>query len=143
MPIYAEDSWVAGRAQVNGHELIIRARSHRPSAELRATCPHLLIIAWKFGETPTGMPTPDENARALELEAALDEGIRVGIDGTEPGVLAAVITGNGGKEWLYYTSDADRFMEAFNLAVSGREPYPLEFEGFVDAEWKALAELVG
>lgn len=143
MTIYPEDSWVAGRAQVNGQELLIRARSQRPSAELRAMCPHLLIIAWKFGENPTSMPTPEENARALELEAALAAGIHVGIDGTEPGVLAAVITGNGGKEWLYYTSDPDRFMAAFNLAVSGREPYPLDFEGFVDSEWKALAELVG
>lgn len=155
MPIYPEDSWVAGRAQVNGHELVIRARAQRPTAELRAACPHLLIVTWKFGETSTGMPTAEEDARVLELEASLDAGmyagmhagmhagVHAGIDGTEAGVLAAVITGNGGKEWLYYTSDPDRFMEAFNLAVSGREPYPLAFEGLVDTEWKALAELVG
>lgn len=57
------------------------------------------------------------------------------------GVQAACITGNGTREWRYYTYDTDEFMAKLNAGLGGHPAYPLHIQLFSDPEWMGLSEL--
>ncbi len=51
-------------------------------------------------------------------------------------------TGNGLKELVYYTSDRERFMAAFNTALSDHPQFPLEIVFNDDPKWDDFRELL-
>lgn len=137
--VYSTDSWRAARGSWDGADYLLRTRESLPEVGVRVRWNQVVFVRWTFAKSVAGMPSPEDNERCLAFEQAVDAHLtRVGL-----GVLVAVVTGNGAKEWRFYTHTHDDFMHAFNAALVGHERYPLEIESFVDDEWRALSELLG
>lgn len=83
------------------------------------------------------MPTPEESQEMNQFEDALESSIEIKV-----GIQAASITGNGNKEWRYYTYDKDQFMSELNSGLANHKPYPVQITLYADPEWDALAELL-
>jgi hypothetical protein len=94
-------------------------------------------ISWLYSGT-TDYPPREENQKQLAFETALDD--LSGMNGFSE--LVQVSTGRGKKEWLYYTSDQERFMRDFNALLAGHEPYPIQINFYEDPEWKLWSEIV-
>lgn len=136
--IYKEDDWSIGEAQINGLLLIVRSRSKLPSIPDMQIYENLIIISWPYSANELGMPVPEENQSTIQFEDAIEKALEaVGV-----GVQAACITGNGTKEWRYYTYDTDEFMSKLNRGLAGHPVYPIELQFFKDPEWGALSELL-
>lgn len=73
------------------------------------------------------------------LESALESCIEQQDIGTQ----AISLTGNGAREWRYYTSDPQKFMHALNSGLREQGPFPIDLQLFQDPDWLALAEFVG
>lgn len=54
--------------------------------------------------------------------------------------LVQVSTGNGMKEWLFYSRDQAAFMELMNTLLRGHPMYPLEIKFYADPEWQIWSE---
>jgi hypothetical protein len=94
----------------------------------------LTVIAWRYGRAENnGMPLPAVNSQMVDLEHAIDS-----IQESELCVQVYSRTGNGLKELVYYISDRDEFIKAFNEALAHHPRYPLEIEFFNDPEWGDL-----
>ena len=130
----AADGWSVARSQDpdNGRLLILRFRSSRPP-EL-ASCPNLVAIVWPY-ESADGMPTRAERTRMNELEDLLE----AAIESSKRGILTAVVTGNGVREWQYYAQDADVFLKSVNQALAGRPVFPVQISAEDDPEATAFA----
>jgi hypothetical protein len=115
---------------------VIRIRTERPDLDQIETYDTAISITWRY-ETPSGMPSPELNERQMHLDRALDD------LSSDNGFsyLMEVATGLGKKEWVYYSSDRERFMEEFNRLLAGHEPYPIEIEFFDDPEWTIWREV--
>jgi hypothetical protein len=50
-------------------------------------------------------------------------------------------TGNGVKEFAIYIADRERFMSAFNEALSKHPRYPLDINFYEDVAWKDYQEM--
>ena len=136
--IYKEDNWSLGEAQINGLPLIVRTRSRLPAIPDREIYENLIIISWPYTANESGMPQPEENQRTIQFEDALEKALAPkGV-----GVQAACLTGNGSKEWRYYTYDTDEFVARLNQGLADHPPYPIELQMFKDPEWDALGELL-
>ena len=136
--IYKDDDWSVGQAQIGGLPLIIRTRSKLPSLPDMAIYEHLIIISWPYSANESGMPQHEDNQNTIRFEDALEKAL----EAKGLGVQAACITGNGSKEWRYYTYDTGEFMSRLNQGLTGHPVYPIELKMFKDPEWGALAELL-
>jgi hypothetical protein len=137
--IYTQDKWSVGHFVQNDAPMIVRARETLPTKADRETHGHLVLIKWPYTAGVNGMPNADDAKRMQELERTLE----ANIEAHEVGIHALSLTGNGSREWRYYTHDPQKFMEALNRGLQGQEKFPIDLELLQDTEWLALAEFIG
>ena len=53
-----------------------------------------------------------------------------------------VRTGFGKRDWLFYTTNQERFLNTFNRLLSGHESYPIQVLLQEDPEWDIWHEIV-
>lgn len=137
---YDDDHWTVGEAVAeDGVSMIVRFRSHLPSAETRADWRHLVQIGWSCESADEdGMPDDVESG----LQDAFEDALLAKVDASGDGAQVASLTGGGVREWRYYTRDPEAFFASLNEALSSHPEYPLEFAVFDDPEWEGLAELL-
>lgn len=125
------DWWTTASGQQDGLPVLYCYRQNRPNAADHRDYPHALRVRWSFDRhARSGMPPDAVNALQREFEAAIEP---VGEGGY--GYLMLVITGNGRKEWLYYVSDLDAWLDHFNACLDDHEPYPIAIDDWPDPEW--------
>ncbi|QQV76997.1 DUF695 domain-containing protein [Sphingomonas aliaeris] len=138
MPVRNPEDWTLAQGKAGGNGTIIRALARVPMAEQRAARPVLVSITWAYdGEATGGMPPRPVYDRIEGFEnvlfAALDEG--------DWATEAAAITGNGARQWRFYTANAEDFIDRFTKALAGETIYPIELEAVDDPEWQGLRDV--
>jgi hypothetical protein len=134
-----QESGIIGEAKEDGLPVIYKLVDESPSAEVRNRYRWLTVVSWKYDRSVrNGMPPEDTNKQMIALEHAIED--------LERGALcrhAYSRTGNGLKEFVYYISDRDRFMDAFNNALSEHPPYPIEISFYEDPPWEEFERIRG
>jgi hypothetical protein len=54
--------------------------------------------------------------------------------------LVLVSTGEGLREWTYYTGSTERFMSSMNQTLRSEPPFPLEIHVGSDPEWRVYED---
>jgi hypothetical protein len=80
------------------------------------------------------MPTPEESEQMADFENRFCESV----EHEATAILAAVLTFDGARQWVFYTRDVQKCGERLNSS----EPYPLELTAEQDPEWAYLREKV-
>lgn len=136
-----EERWAIAEGTVeNGLPYIIRFREDLPNEETRKKLSTLIIVSWVFEfDDGSGMPTSEIAGQMEDFEDLIDEAL------IEKGTarLMTVFTGDGLREWQFYTDDDEFFMQKFNEVLEGKPVLPLEIESFVDENWDAYNEYIG
>ena len=128
---------IIGETKEDGLPVLYRFVDESPSQETRERFGWLTVISWKYDRTVrNGLPPEDTNKRMLALERAID-----GLEEAALCCLAYSRMGNGLKELVYYISERDRFMNAFNNALSEHPRYPIEINFYEDREWEDFEKL--
>lgn len=94
-------------------------------------------VTWPY-TSDSPMPTKDVQAQQNAFDIALDE-LSGGNGYAE---LVQVSTGNGVKEWLYYTTDVEAFGASFNRLLEGHPRYPVTLQFEQDPEWRIWGDFV-
>jgi hypothetical protein len=136
--IFSDDAWWIGEGFSDGNPIVIRARESLPAQPDREIYRHLLIVSWKYSPKPSGMP----ETQVHSAMCAFEDAVEATVEKAGTGVQAASITGNGSKEWRYYTYDPGEFMSQLNDALTGQPAHPLDIQMFDDPDWDALGELI-
>lgn len=134
-----EEKGVIGRVYENGAPVIYKFDNEFPEDAVRSTLTWLMVISWRYdGSSNNGMPLDDENQRMTTLEGAIEEHIE------DDKVLrhAYSRTGNNLKELVYYISDQEQFLQAFNKALSDHPRYPIEINFYQDSDWEDFKRLL-
>jgi len=133
----AEDTWTVGQIKINGRPVIYKFLSQLPDEKEKLNW--LTVVAWKYdGSSNNGMPPKEINNSMIKLEDALEK-----IDGDgQIYEMAYTATGNNLKEFVYYISNQEEFMENFNNALSGHPRYPLAINFYEDSNWSDLSKLL-
>jgi hypothetical protein len=136
---HGQEIGIIGETKEDGLTVIYKFVDETPSQETRERFGWLTVISWKYDRTVrNGLPPEDTNKQMIALEQA--------IDGLEEAALcrhAYSRTGNGLKELVYYISERDRFIGAFNDALSEHPRYPIEINFYEDREWEDFEKLRG
>lgn len=122
--------------QVTGENAIFRIRESRPSIPEIRSFTRAISISWRY-DSDSGMPSPETKAAMDTFEDAIDK--LTWFNGFSE--LMYVATGGGDREWLFYSSDQERFMSELNELLAGHPAFPLEIEFYDDPEWRVWGEI--
>lgn len=135
----AQELGIIGEWKEDGLTVIVKFVDELPDQETRERFRWLTVISWKYDRNVrNGMPPESMNEQMIALEDAIEE--------LEKAALcrhAYSRTGNGLKELVYYISNQERFMAAFNDALREHPRYPLEIKFYEDHEWADFQKLRG
>lgn len=134
-----EEKGVIGRVYEDGLPVIYKFVNELPQDSVRSNLSWLTVISWKYdGESNNGMPLNDDNQRMIVLEDTIEDHIEN--DQVHRHVYSR--TGNNLKEFVYYINDQDKFLEAFNKALSGQPRYPIAINFYQDVGWEDFKRLL-
>ena len=120
--------------------VIVRYLQERVPDKTRRTYGDLLTIQWKYEVLmANGMPTRDQSHQMDIFEGALLKSIEY----SGKGILTAVITQDGTREWMMYISEPEKARKLVHGLVATVEGDPVTIEIDADARWKGLSELTG
>ena len=125
------DLWAMAEGENNDKPLMIRFRSELRKVEDVSGYPDLLLVNWNYESDPQGLPT-ESDVEAIDdfedlLLAALEHDCQT--------VLVCVITNDGSRQWVFYSSDIHEAETRINSMPQKPKAYPIELLADDDAEW--------
>ena len=135
-PSLADDLWSVAQLERNGKPLLVRYRSERPPGVERAAFSFLLSATWTYQPNEFALPSANE----MELMDRFEDALASALETSHTAHLMVILTGNGERDWLWYTSGEAEAMRHVNQALKGHQPYPVQFSVQKDRGWKAYAQ---
>lgn len=92
---------------------------------------------WDYDPQPDGLPC-DSDAKLMEqaTDALLAEFRK-----DKVGVLTGIYTGDGRRDWVFYTKNLAIFGNVFNRALAPLPTIPIVVEAASDPEWEEYLEM--
>lgn len=134
---YTDKWWSYPAEAENGRTIIVTGRDDieqfRDSGKYR----YRIDVSWEYRSLPDGMPEEDE-ARLMEeaTDALLDS-----FKKDRVAVMTGIYTGDGKREWIFYTRSLPIFQKVFNLALEPLDAIPLVIEASDDPDWEEYTEM--
>ena len=129
--IVKNDQWSIAEGTHNDLPLMIRFRNKLSPDSGVSNHPQLIRIFWNYSPHESGMPSADDSQSMEIFENRLVDALETDLSG----VLAAAITTNGYREWVWYCLSTDVFAERLHNMPQETDPYPIEIEAENDPKW--------
>ena len=134
----SEELWSVAQGEKNGQPLLIRFRNEPPQGVDAKAYPLLLSCTWSYRANGAGMP----DAKELERMTRFEEAVESALEGSQSGYLMVVLTGNGDRDWLFYSRGEEESMRQVNQGLKGHPVYPVEFSAQRDPQWRAWRQFL-
>jgi hypothetical protein len=72
----------------------------------------------------------------------LEDALEATLEKKQVCLQTASRTGNGRREWNYYTRSEERFMSALNRALGHLPPFPIEIRFYEEPDWDSFQDLL-
>lgn len=129
--------WSAPLEGIGGHTVIVTGRDNMDKQMNSGKFPFVVRVSWKYNSLPDGMPD-DMDA---EIMGRVTEAIEDTFRKDKAAFLVAIYTGDGRRDWLFYTGNLAIFGKVFNRALADIETIPLEIEAQSDPDWEEYKEM--
>lgn len=129
--------WTAPTEAENGKTILVTGRDYLDEIIAKEKYIYRVTVSWDYHSLPSGMPEDDE-ARLMEqaTDAFISEFKKDKI-----AYLTGIYTGDGRREWIFYTSNLNIFGRVFNRALADIEQLPLAIEAQEDRDWEEYREM--
>lgn len=133
------EQWCLATGEDEGNALIYRIRLNAPTFAHKSDFHYLLLFLWAY-DAPScqGMPSNEDAERMTDLENL----IQPAIEDAGQGFLAAIVTGNGIREWQWYVRQPDAILALVNKALGHLETYPIEISFQDDPDWSIYGQFL-
>jgi hypothetical protein len=136
-PTATNDKWTVAQGEKNGRPLLIRYRNERPQGVEQSAFPFLLSATWTYQPNEFGLPSAEE----METMDKFEDALVSGLEGSRTAHLMVVLTGNGERDWLWYTRGEKQAMSQVNQSLKGHARYPgVQFSVQSDQAWQAYSQ---
>ncbi len=132
-----DDRWSVAHGVAGIAPYIIRFRMPVLSPPDTAGYPERLTIFWPYAEESSGALPSDADTAALE---EFEERLCAALEHDGHAIVTAVLTFDGARQWVVYTSDFRKCGERIGAMPQNKEPYPIDMEAANDPDWKYLRD---
>jgi predicted DNA-binding transcriptional regulator len=135
-----QSRWGLALGEDQQSPVIVRYLQVSVPNKTRRTFGDLMSIQWNYEVLRTnGMPTRDQSHEMDIFEGA----VLKRIEHSGKGILTAVVTQDGSREWMLYVSEPEDVHKLVEELISKVEGNPVTIEVSPDTKWKGLSELTG
>ncbi|MBD5204074.1 MAG: DUF695 domain-containing protein [Bacteroidales bacterium] len=126
------DRWWTYPAEAdNGKTVIVSGRDGVDKFRTGGKYNYRIDVTWRYNALPSGMP---EDADARLMEEATDA-LQSAFAKDKVAVMTGIYTGDGRRDWVFYTKNLKIFSVVFNKALAEIDSMPLEIEAEEDTGW--------
>jgi len=120
---------IIGRYYEDGYPIIVKFVNELPRKDIMSKLPFLTVLSWKYnGNDNDGMPSKNVNKRMMRLERALENSSK----NNNLFKHAYSRTGNNLKEYAYYTTNQEDFLNMLNKTLEKHDRYPIGINFYQD-----------
>src|SRR4026209_848425 len=109
-PSAADDPWSVAQHEKNGKPFVVSYRTERPQGIQTAAFPFLLSATWTYQPDEFGLAAAEGMERMDKIEDALASALET----SQTAYLMVILTGNGERDWLWYTTGEEVAMRQVN-----------------------------
>ena len=129
--------WTAPTESESGATILVTGRDNMEEVIAKGKFPYRVTVSWDYNRLPNGMP---EDADARQMEAATDA-LMAEFKKDKIAYMTGIYTGDGRRDWIFYTSNLNIFGKVFNRALEGLDTMPLKIEAESDPDWEEYKEM--
>ena len=94
-------------------------------------------VSWKYGDETSGMPSPD----IAETMEKVTEQLQSTFDADPVAVMTGIYTGEGRRDWVFYTLSTNIFGRKLNEALASLPVLPISIYCENDSAWGEYDEM--
>lgn len=127
------DKWWSYPAEgESGRTVIVTGRDAIDDWRESGKYVYRIDVSWNYDSEPDGMPSDEDARRMEEATDALLEAFRK----DKVAVMTGIYTGDGRRDWVFYTKNLKIFSLVFNKALEDLPTLPILIEAEEDAGWE-------
>lgn len=134
---YTENWWSFPAEGDSGKTVIVTGRDDIDSFRDSGKYIYRVSVGWRYNALPDGMP---EEGESLLMEQATDA-LLAAFKKDRVAVMTGIYTGDGRRDWIFYTKNLKIFSVVFNKALEPLDQMPLEIEAEEDGDWSEYREM--
>lgn len=129
--------WTYPAEAESGKTIIITGRDGIEKFRESGKYIYRLTVSWDYDPLQDGMPA-EGDAQLMEqaTEALLAETLR-----DKAAVLTGIYTGDGTRDWVFYTRSLHIFRNILNRALAPLPELPLRIEAAEDPDWEEYLDM--
>lgn len=132
-----ERYWSFPAESESGKTIIVTGRDDVDKFRDSGKYIYRIDVSWKYNAFPDGMPE-DEDAKLMEeVTNALTDALKK----DKVAVLTGIYTGDGSRDWVFYTKNLKIFSIVFNKALEELPTIPLVIEAEEDSDWEEYTHM--
>lgn len=132
-----DEWWTAPAEAESGRTVMVTGRDDMQRVIDTGKYIYRIDVSWTYEPTPDGMPGRET---AALLEQATDA-LRAELRRDTAAVLTGIYTGDGRRDWVFYTRSLHIFQSIFNRALEPLPQMPLLIEAEEDPDWEEYREM--
>lgn len=132
-----EKFWTYPAESESGRTILVTGRDGIDKFRLSGKYIYRINVWWDYTPGSDGLPS-DADARLMEQAT---DALLSAFGKDKVGVLTGIYTGDGRRDWVFYTKNLAIFSKVFNAALSELDTMPLVIEGTEDPEWSEYLEM--
>ena len=132
-----DEWWTAPTQADNGKTVIVTGRDGVEEAMNSGKYDDRIEITWKYNADSSGMPLDEDSKLIGEVDDALREAFKK----EKACILTGIYTGDGRRDWIFYTKNPRIFNSVLNRALADFPLLPIELYAEKDSEWEEYREM--
>jgi hypothetical protein len=133
------DAWAASDGETDGGPFILRFRTPVMEAGETEGHPRLVVVCWPYAPDGAGAMPDDTTSSAMGV---FEDRICAAWECDCLAVLAAVLTFDGARQWVWYTHNVDECGKRLNDMPQEVDAYPIELTTEEDPDWNYLRDQI-
>lgn len=133
----SDDWWTAPAQGENGNLILVTGRRAMDNVIATGLYRYRVEVTWSYEGDEKGLPVYADSKLMEGVTDALNECF----DSDPVAVMTGIYTGDGQRNWVFYTRSLHIFQRKFNEALVPFPALPLEFEAEEDPDWQEYREM--
>ena len=127
------DKWWSYPAEgESGKTVIVTGRDKIDEFRVSGKYIYRIDISWNYESLPDGMPDESDSRLMEKMTDALNTAFKK----DKVAVMTGIYTGDGRRDWVFYTKNLKIFSIVFNKALEDLPTVPIVIDASQDSEWE-------
>ena len=133
----SDDWWTAPAQGENGNLILVKGRRAMDNVIATGLYRYRVEVTWPYEGDEKGLPVYADSKLMEGVTDALNECF----DSDPVAVMTGIYTGDGQRNWVFYTRSLHIFQRKFNESLAPFPALPLQFEAEEDSDWQEYREM--